>query len=80
MSFKPEIEVGGKEWGRNALCFATEQEAMISARDVYSRWMLATNYRAVEVDEPVTHKLEQQENGEWMLSTVKEDACSSDSK
>ena len=28
------------------------------ARDIFSRWMLATDYKAIESDEPVNYKLE----------------------
>lgn len=51
MAWKPELEVGAKEWGRNNLCFATREEAEISAQDTYNRWMMATGWRAVEVDD-----------------------------
>ena len=55
MSFKPEVQVNG-EWSNNTLCFATNLEALGYARDLYSRWTLTTNYRAIEGSEPVTHK------------------------
>ncbi len=56
MSWKPEVKVNG-EWGRNALVFATKEEAEESAYDLYGRWTLTTDYRAVEVDEPVNYRL-----------------------
>lgn len=56
MSWKPEVEVNG-QWSRNALVFATQEEAAKSARELFGRWMLTTGYRAVEVDEPVNYAL-----------------------
>ena len=56
MSWKPEVEVND-QWSRNALVFATQEEAAESARELFGRWMLATGYRAVEVDEPVNYAL-----------------------
>lgn len=58
MSFKPEISTdGGKSYGQNNLAFATEAEALTSAKDLFNRWMLATDYRAVESDQPVNYAL-----------------------
>ena len=58
MSFKPEVCASRDgSFSQNALCFATKAEALISAHDLYSRWMLCTDYRAVESDEPATHTL-----------------------
>lgn len=57
MSFKPQVETvndPGKFLG-NALAFATFDEAYQNARDLSHRWLLVTDYRAVESDEPVTH-------------------------
>jgi hypothetical protein len=53
-SWKPEVLVHGK-WSRNALVFATEQEARENAYDLMMRWFAVDDYRAVAVDEPVTH-------------------------
>ena len=58
MSFKPEISTdGGKSFSQNAQVFATREEAETMARDIFNRWMLATDYRAVESDEPVNYEL-----------------------
>lgn len=56
MSFKPEVRTGTdpKFYG-NALAFATEAEALASAKDLYNRWTLCVDYRAVESDEPVNY-------------------------
>ncbi len=56
MSWKPEVEVND-QWSRNALVFATQEEAAESARELFGRWILTTGYRAVEVDEPVNYAL-----------------------
>jgi len=56
MSWKPEVEVDG-QFSRNALVFATKEEAEASAKDLFNRWMLTTDWRAVEVDEPVNYAI-----------------------
>ena len=56
MSWKPEVEVDG-QWSRNALVFATEEEAAESAEGLFCRWMLTTGHRAVEVNEPINYAL-----------------------
>ena len=56
MSWRPQVEVEGK-WEQNGLVFATEAEAAQYAADLYRRWTITSGYRAVEVDEPVTHQL-----------------------
>lgn len=55
MSFKPEVFVEGK-WSQNGVAFATEQEAKEYARDLYSRWTLCTDHRAVPSTEPINYK------------------------
>lgn len=58
MSFKPEVSTdGGRTFHQNALAFATREEAEASARDLMSRWMLVTDWRAVESDQPVNYTL-----------------------
>lgn len=58
MSFKPEISTdGGKSYNQNNLAFATEAEALASAKDLFNRWMLVTDYRATESDQPVNYAL-----------------------
>lgn len=70
MSFKPEISTdGGKTFGQNAQCFTTHAEAETMARDIYNRWLSATNYRVVESDDPVNYRIV---NG--VLSTVPQPA------
>lgn len=59
MSFKPEISTdGGKTFGANATAFANKEEAEHAARDIFHRWMLATDWRVVESDQPATHRIE----------------------
>lgn len=56
MSFKPEVRTGSDpKFYDNALAFATEAEALANAKDLYHRWTLCTDYRAVESDEPVNY-------------------------
>lgn len=58
MSFKPEVSTdGGKTFNSNALRFATREEAEISAKDLMARWMLVTDWRVSESDDPVKHRI-----------------------
>lgn len=57
MSYKPEVFVDN-QWAQNSLAFATKEEAEYSARELMSRWMLVTDYRAVASDQPVNYKLD----------------------
>lgn len=58
MSFKPEISTdGGRSYSQNNLAFATKAEALASAKDLFNRWMLATNWRVAESDQPVNYAL-----------------------
>ena len=58
MSWKPEVSTdGGKTFGQNGQAFATEAEARAMAADIFSRWMLATDYRAVETEDPVNYRI-----------------------
>ena len=41
----------------DALAFATREEAEASARDLMGRWMLVTDWRVIESDEPVNYTL-----------------------
>ena len=57
MSFKPEVvaDSSGKFYGNN-LAFATREEAEANAKALMQRWMMVTDCRAVESDEPVNYK------------------------
>ncbi len=60
MSFKPSVSTdGGKTFHQNALAFATREEAEISAKDLMARWLLVTDWRVVESDEPVNYAIEE---------------------
>jgi hypothetical protein len=50
MGWKPEFLVSGT-WSKNALVFATKEEAEANARDLFMRWTMPSEWRAVEVDE-----------------------------
>jgi len=52
MSYRPMVLVGS-EWAGNAVRFATEEEALASARDLMRRWTLVENYGAEHSDDPV---------------------------
>ena len=55
-SFKPQVRTGSDpEFYGNALAFATYEEAYQNACDLSQRWLLVSDYRAIESDEPVTH-------------------------
>lgn len=59
VSFKPAVEVINEpgKYHHNNLAFATREEAERSARDLMSRWMLVTNWRVDESDQPVNYRL-----------------------
>ncbi len=46
--YKSEVLVDG-EWGRNGVVWPDMASAEAAARDLFWRWMLTTDYRAVEV-------------------------------
>ena len=57
MSYAPEVRTGtDPKWYGNALRFATEQEAENNVRNLASRWLLVTDTRVVESDEPVNYR------------------------
>lgn len=49
--FAAEMQTPDGKWGRNALVFATEEEANAHGSDLFSRWMGAKDMRVVPVDE-----------------------------
>jgi hypothetical protein len=67
MSFKPDViaDSSGK-WSSNALRFATEAEARIYVDDLMMRWTAVHDTRIVEIDEPVTARLDREGSG-WKL-------------
>lgn len=59
MSFKPEVCASADgSFSQNNLAFATREEAEKSAHDLFLRWMLCTDWRAVESDQPVNYELD----------------------
>ena len=58
MSWKPQVQVTGEgnRWMSNQLRFATKEEAEANAQNLAFRWMLVTNHRAIESDEPVNYR------------------------
>jgi len=46
--YKSEVKVDN-EWGRNGVTWPDLYSAEQAAADLYSRWSLTTDYRAVEV-------------------------------
>ena len=58
MSFKPSVSTdGGATFNENGLAFATREEAEVSAKDLMARWMLVTDWRVVESDQPVNYAI-----------------------
>ena len=59
MSFKPEVCASRDgSFSQNSLAFATYEEALASAHNLFCRWTLCTDYRAVESDQPVNYHLD----------------------
>jgi hypothetical protein len=58
MSWAPEVMVigNGGKWSRNALRFATKDEATASACNLAMRWTMVEDFRATEADEPVNYR------------------------
>lgn len=61
MSYKPAVEVINEpgKYHTNNLAFATHEEAKRSAKDLMSRWMLVTNWKVIESDQPVNYRLDE---------------------
>ena len=58
-SYKPEVIADSTNtWAGNALRFATFEEALASAKDLAARWTSVREIRAVESDDPVTHRFD----------------------
>lgn len=56
MSWKMEVQTGGDDWNGNAIRLATKDEAEAYARDLMSRWILVTDTRVVECQDPVNYR------------------------
>lgn len=56
-SWKTEVLVDGT-WATNALRFATKSEAEKAGHELLSRWWVPVDSRAVESDDPVNYKFD----------------------
>lgn len=57
-SWKPEVKTGNDpKWYDNSVRFATREEAALSACDLMERWLLVTECRAVESEDPVNAEI-----------------------
>ena len=56
MSWKPEVHVNN-QWSSNAIAFETEEEAVVYAKDLFNRWTLCSDYRAVPSSDTVNYKI-----------------------
>jgi hypothetical protein len=58
MSYRVEVIAdGSNKWTGNALRFASLDEAGDYGKDLASRWTSVRRWRAVESDDPVTHRV-----------------------
>ena len=49
--YKAEVKVGNDEkWYSNALIFDTKEKADVYAKDLFSRWLLTTDWRVINVN------------------------------
>ena len=68
MSWKPEVvaDSSGK-WDSNTLRFATKDEAELYVYDLMLRWTMVRDTRCIEVEDPVTAKVEFVEEGKFKV-------------
>lgn len=57
MSWKPAIKTSDEDFHLNGQTFETKEEAEAMAKDIFNRWMLATDHKAVESDEPANYRI-----------------------
>jgi hypothetical protein len=56
------VQVNGDDvWAGNALRFATREEAEKNVRNLEMRWLLVTNTRVIESDDPVNYRWDDKE-------------------
>lgn len=58
-SWKTEVSTkhnGQSGWAGNGLRFATQDEALVYVNDLAFRWTSVDDTRAIESDDPVTHR------------------------
>ena len=47
-TYKAEVKVGNDEkWYSNALIFDTREKAEVYAKDLFSRWLITTDWRVI---------------------------------
>ena len=56
MSYRPMMEFSTEEPVGNSLRFATHDEAMASASDLFTRWTVPTGFHVVKSDDPVNYR------------------------
>lgn len=57
MSWRPEVIADDSgTWTPNSLRFATKEEAEANVASLAARWLLVTDTRVVECDDPVNYK------------------------
>lgn len=62
-SWMPEVMVEREtKWSHNQLRFATEAEALASARELMGRWWAVTDCRAGPSSDPVNYRFERGRN------------------
>jgi hypothetical protein len=49
--YKAEVRIGSSEWCQNGVVWPDKASAAAAALDLYQRWTLTTDHRAVESDE-----------------------------
>jgi len=63
MSWKPVVKtLNDDTWRENSLRFATEEEALASANELRSRWLLVYETGAHESEDEVSYKFEEGRN------------------
>jgi hypothetical protein len=61
MSYKTEV-YADESWSSNSLRFATKEEAEENGKELLSRWMVPTDSRATETEDPVNYRFD---FGDW---------------
>ena len=61
ISHKPMMVISKTETCGNALCFATYEEALASARDLWSRWAVPIDFTVHGSDDPVNYRWDDKE-------------------
>jgi hypothetical protein len=55
MNHRPIWHLGPQEIGRNSQVFATQKEALDSAKARFNRWTQPTDFGVEETEDPVTY-------------------------